>query len=210
MNIQKLHDAEAQFFARYPGGFEDPQLVEIVKKHKIEKMHKLATESFAPEKFEDIDQIVLAMSKVVTQSSMVSIFEKPKFRDMSKAIDRADREYLALGLKALLYGDDATQARGFIEMASVLADYKIAKWPLLTVYGVYMKPEDEVFIKPTTVKAVIDFFELEGLKYNSTPTFEFYKAYRQQFLAMKAQTKLLTHLENGAFSGFLMMSMGDT
>ena len=87
MNIQKLHEAEAQFFARYPGGFEDPELVEIVKKHKIEKMNKLATESFAPEKFEDIDQIVVAMNKVVTQSSLVSIFEKPKFRDMTKVLD---------------------------------------------------------------------------------------------------------------------------
>ena len=209
MNIQKLHDAEAQFFARYPGGFEDPELVEIVKKHKIEKMNKLALESFAPEKFEDIDQVVAAMSKLVTQSSLVSIFEKPKFRDMTKVLDHADKEYLALGLKGLLYGDETAQARGFLEMASVLADYKIAKWPLLTVYGVYFRPEDEVFIKPTTVKAVIEYFELEGLKYNSTPTFEFYKAYRQHFLALKAKTKLLTHLENGAFSGFLMMSMGE-
>ena len=209
MNIQKLQDAEAQFFARYPGGFEDPALVEIVKKHKVEKMTKLAQECFAQEKFNDIDQIVTAMNKVVTQSSLVSIFEKPKFRDMTKVLDRADKEYLALGLQSLLYGDEEVQSRGFLEMASVLADYKIAKWPLLTVYGVYFRPAEEVFIKPTTVKAVIDYFELEGLKYNSSPTFEFYQAYRQQFLELKAKTKLLTHLENGAFSGFLMMSMAE-
>jgi len=209
MNIQKLQDAEAQFFARYPGGFEDPAIVEIVKKHKIEKMNKLAQESFAQEKFEDVDQIVASMSKLVTQSSLVSIFEKPKFRDMTKVLDHTDKEYLALGLQSLLYGDEAVQARGFLEMASVLADYKIAKWPLLTVYGVYFRPADEVFIKPTTVKAVIDYFELEGLKYNSSPTYAFYQAYRQHFLALKAQTKLLTHLDNGAFSGFLMMSLAE-
>ena len=57
MNRERLQAAETAFLARYPEGFASPQLLEIVKKHKVEKMKKLAQESFAPGQFSSADQI---------------------------------------------------------------------------------------------------------------------------------------------------------
>lgn len=53
MNTVKLKEAEKRFFSRYPGGFDHPVLKEIVKKHKPDKMHAMALESFAKSRFED-------------------------------------------------------------------------------------------------------------------------------------------------------------
>ena len=71
MNRERLKAAEANFLARYPEGFASPQMLEIAKKHKVEKMKKLAQESFAPEKFSSADQTAAAFVKVVRQSLLV-------------------------------------------------------------------------------------------------------------------------------------------
>ncbi len=48
MNNAKLKAAEAEFMERYPGGFSNPRMLEIAKKHKVEKMKQMAQDSFAP------------------------------------------------------------------------------------------------------------------------------------------------------------------
>lgn len=204
MNLAKLKEARERFLLMYPGGSSNPQIMEIAKKHKSGKMTKLAQDSFALEQFDHPNRIVESMTKVISQSSLVSIFEKPKFRDMAKALHDSEIERLSLGLKAFLHGQ---QAFGFEMMTELLAEYKIAKWPLLTVCPVYYNPGIEVLIKPTTVKNVISCFELEGIKYSPKPTFEFYRAYREQINAMK-KTVNLSLEDNAAFCGFLMMSIG--
>lgn len=204
MNRIKLREAEERFYKKYPGGFSNPLMLEIAKKHKVEKMNKLTQDSFAVENFEDPGKIVESMSKIISQSSLVSIFEKPKFRDLAKAISENEKERLSLGLKEFLYGD---QEAGFRMMCGLLNEYKLAKWPLLTVCPVYYKPGVEVFIKPTTAKAVIEYFELEGLKYSPKPSFEFYRSYREQINEMKKQVAEDMQFDNAAFCGFLMMSL---
>ncbi|HPW40124.1 MAG TPA: hypothetical protein PLW98_01255 [Bacillota bacterium] len=89
----------------------------------------------------------------------------------------------------------------------MLNEYKLAKWTLLTACPVYYRPGVEVFIKPTTVKGVIEYFELEGLKYSPKPTFEFYKAYRKRINQIKKEVDASLQVDNGAFCGFLMMSL---
>ncbi|MGE5677765.1 MAG: hypothetical protein ACM3ZR_06875 [Pseudomonadota bacterium] len=207
MNIAKLKEAEERFFMRYPGGFSDPLMVEMKKKHKPEKMNKLAQDSFSVEQFDSPDRIVDSMTKIVSQSSMVSVFEKPKFRDLIKTIGDSERECLSHGLLEFLYGD---QGGGFELMCDLLNEYKLAKWPLLTVCPFYYRPDAEVFIKPTTAKGVIEYFELEGLRYSSKPTFEFYKSYREQINWMKQHVTSLLPVDNGAFCGFLMMAIETT
>ena len=204
MNRTKLKEAEENFFIRYPGGFSNPLMLEIAKKHKVEKMHKLAQESFSIEQFENPGKIADAMCKIVSQSSMVSLFEKPKFRDLVKTMSDIEKERLSLGLKEFLHGD---QKSGFELMQGLLSEYKLAKWPLLTVCPVYYRPDVEVFIKPTTVKWIIEHFELVGVKYNPTPSFEFYYAYRDQINQLKKEVDTSLQVDNAAFCGFLMFSM---
>lgn len=71
----------------------------------------------------------------------------------------------------------------------------------------YYRPDYDVFLKPTTVKNVIATFELEGLKYNPTPSYDFYKTYRQAINEMKKIVDSSLSPNNPSFSGFLMTAM---
>lgn len=204
MNKAKLKEAEKKFLMQFPGGFAHPEMVALAKKHKVEKMKKMAEDSFAVNQFENAYNIVEAMGKIVSQSSLISLFEKPKFRDCVKVLSNGEKEHLSQGLKEFLHGD---QALGFGLMTGLLSEYKQAKWPLLTVYSIYYRPDTEVFVKPTTVKGVIEYFELTGLKYNSAPTYEFYAAFRDQILRMKQEVHPSLQVDNAAFCGFLMMAL---
>lgn len=204
MNYEKLKEAEQEFLMRYPGGFDNPEMLAIAKKHKIGKMVEFAQDSFGLEQFEDTEQIIENLMKIVGKSSLVSIFEKAKFKDIVKMLHENEKEMLAIGLKEFLHGDAAS---GFSLMVQVLKMYQIAKWPILTVVPYYYRPEVEVLIKPTTVKGVITHFELEGMKYSPTPTYDFYKAYRDEINRMKVEVSPSLRAENAGFCGFLMMSL---
>jgi hypothetical protein len=204
MNIKKLREAEEMFKIRYPGGFSNPEMLAVAKKHKIDKMHELARESFAAEQFEDDDGIVEAIGSIVKKSSLVSVFEKVKFRDLLPVLNESEKERLSQGLREFLHGE---QELGFALMTSLLEEYKMAKWPILTVCPYYFRPNVEVLIKPTTVKGTIEYFELEGVKYSPRPNFEFYSGYRDQINKMKRALGLSANSDNGAFCGFLMMAL---
>jgi len=204
MNSKKLKEAEERFLMQYPGGFNNPMMLEIAKKHKVKKMSIFAQDSFTIEQFESPSGIIDSMNKIVSQSSLVSIFEKPKFRDLVKTMNENEKERLSNGLKEFLHGD---QKFGFELMTNLLNEYRLSKWPLLTVYPIYYRPGVEVFVKPTTAKWIIENFELEGLKYSPKPTFEFYKAYREQINQMKKEVDASMQVDNAAFCGFIMLSM---
>jgi len=48
---------------------------------------------------------------------------------------------------------------------------------------------------------------MEGLKYSPKPTFEFYKVYRKRINQIKKEVDASLQVDNGAFCGFLMMSL---
>ena len=204
MNRKKLKAAEQHFLDLYPGGFLHPAMQALGKKHKMEQMIEQAQQMFAKKQFTDARAITANMSKLVSRSSMVSLFEKPKFRDYVAALDSTGAKSLAKGLQDFLHGN---QHKGFNAMVEVLAPAKLAKWSLLTVIPNYYAPDKEVFVKPTTAKGVIEYFELSGMSYNAKPTWEFYEWYRSEILAMKAKTHQSITTSNAAFCGFLMMSM---
>ncbi len=173
MNLQNLKIAEDQFMRRYPGGFQNPEMIEIGKKHNIPKLTAFTQESFAEDKFYNLDQIIAAMVTTVSRSSMVSMFEKPKFRDFAKVLHDTEKEALASTLYEQLHGD---QAKGFEAMVSMLQINKLARWTLLSVIPFYYNPEVEVFVKPMTTKGIIAQLELD-LNYKPLPSWTFYKQY---------------------------------
>lgn len=205
MNEQRLKAAESDFLAQYPGGFSHPEMVKIGKKHNVTKMVELAQEYFDPERYSQPQLVAENMVKMIGRSSMVSMFEKPKLRDWVKGMAHHERESYAYSLKDMLHGD---QEYGFNTMVSLLAPAKLAKWSLMTILPNYYAPLDEVFVKPTTAKSVIQYFDLEDMVYKPTPTYEFYQKYRQAIIEMRSKTdSSLTH-NNAAFCGFLMMTTG--
>lgn len=204
MNIKKLKQAEAAFLNRYPGGFENPVMVEIGKKHRMDKMIAFAQESFKQRNFDRPDLIVDNMIKVISRASMVSLFEKPKFRDYAKSLSLKSKEILASGLEEILYRNEQY---GFETMLEVLKNGKLAKWSLMTICQTYFRPEFEVFIKPTTTKGAIQYFELDNLQYHPTPSWAFYSEYRATINEMKTLVDASLSQYNASFSGFLMITM---
>ena len=204
MNLKKLKQAEAAFLAQYPEGFKHPDMVQIGKKHKMDSMITQVQESFAKPRFKDSTAIVADMVRLIGRSSMVSMFEKPKFRDFAKSLNSVEKEALASGLKNQLHGN---QENGFNMVLSVLQSRKLAKWSLISILPVYFRPDEEVFVKPTTAKGVIQQFELQDLIYKPQPSWEFYVAYREEILKMKKKVRKSLSPNNAAFTGFLMMAM---
>ncbi len=203
MNVEKLKQAQAVFLHRFPGGFDNRELKAIRdRKHKPDQIIALARESFSPENFRHPLLVVQNMEKVILRSSVISVFEKMSFRDFASRIGSQEREFLGSGLEQLLYRDEQT---GFEMILDLLKSEKLAKWTLMTVCQTYFHPQRDVFIKPTTVKRVINYFELENLEYRPTPSWAFYEGYRSAFLNMKSKVDSSLAPTNPAFSGFLRM-----
>ena len=204
MNLEKLKEAESAFLNKYPEGFEHPDMQAMGKKHGMSKRITQAQSLFAKSKFRDYEEICANMTKIISASSMVSLFEKPKFRDLVKTLTEKEKRNLSNGLKNFLHND---QEKGFNNILHILREYKMAKWTLMTIIPTYFNPIQEVFVKPTTTKNVIATFELEGLLYKPQPSWEFYQGYREAILEMKDSVDSRLSPSNAAFSGFLMMVM---
>lgn len=204
MNLQKLKQAEESFFKHYPGGFSNPEMIALRKHHKLDKMVELAQESFQERNFNHPDLIIDHMTRIITRSSLISRFEKPKFREFAQSLSPMERQDLAQGLDELLHGNEQT---GFEILLAILRTWRRAKWPLMTVCQAYYWPQVEVFIKPTTTKGIIKTFELQDLQYDPTPSWNFYERYRAAINEMKTRVDPSLSPYNIAFTGFMMRSI---
>lgn len=200
----KLTELEARFLSDYPGGFQDPKLEEIGKKHRMDKMVAMTKECFSKTACLNVRATAENMVKIVSRSSMVSMFEKPKFRDFVHKLNEIDRDFLVDALIEILHGSQRT---GFEAMVDLLKTEKLAKWSLVTIIPAYYKPSKEVFVKPTTAKDIIRYFELTDLHYQPTPTWDFYRRYRKLLNDSKKLVDANLSPSNAAFSGFLMMGV---
>jgi hypothetical protein len=204
MNLGKLIRSEEVFLQRYPGGFDNPEISAIrKKKHNVDKTIAFAQESFAKRNFKLPNQIVQNMIKLVSRSSVISVFEKPRFRDFLESFSLDDRRWLTSRLEELLHGNEQT---GFESILDMLKRGKLAKWSLMIVCQTYFHPQRDVLVKPTTVKGIIDYFELNDLHYRPTPTWAFYEAYRSTIQEMKSKVHPSLAPSNAAFSWFLLLS----
>ncbi len=204
MNLRKLREAEALFLQRYPGGFQNEEMQKVVaKRHNVGKLSEFAATALAKKNFAKPGALLDDIVKIVSRSSMVSMFEKPKFRDYVNGLARGDREVLVAGYKRLLHGN---QEKGFNDVLDVLSEGKLAKWSLMTIHLHHFRPQEEVFVKPTTTKNVIRQFELTDLEYRPRPSWAFYERYRAIIGEMKALLDPSLSPNNAAFTGFLMMS----
>ena len=200
MNFKKLKEAEKGFFELYPDGFEDKALQRIVKRHNTAKIGESVREMFAHDNFAFAELICENFAKIVSKSSLISLFEKPKLRDAVKQMSIEQKDMLSIGLYELLYGD---KQDGFESIVDVLSLYKLAKWSIVTLIPYYFARDENFFIKPTTTKDIIAFFELEALQYKPKPSYEFYERYTKALTKMKAQVESSLGADNAGFTGFL-------
>ena len=205
MNLEKLKNAEEYFLELYPEGFKDIGLQPIIKRHNTAKIGEHVRELFAKKNFTQPELICENFAKIVSKSTLISLFEKPKIRDMVTSMRMERRDMLSIGLYEMLYGD---KEEGFETLVEVLSFYGLAKWSIVTLIPYYFYRDKEFFIKPTTTKNILSFFEIEGLVYKPKPSYEFYAAYTTVLETMKQNVgEKISHDDNAAFTGFLMMAM---
>jgi len=169
----------------------------------VDKMTVFAKKVLAKKEFDKPNALLENMVKLVSRSSMVSLFEKPKFRDMVNDLNSDDRVRLVASYKKLFHGN---QKKGLTEVVEFLAERKMAKWSLVTIGLVYYRPQKEVFVKPTTAKNIVQKLELD-LDYKPRPSWEFYEGYRKAILEMKSLVSPSLAPNNAALTGFLMMTL---
>jgi hypothetical protein len=204
MKAGKLKSLEDKFLSRYPDAFSSPEMLAIGKKHKVEQMVEFSQEVFAKKEFLEPMLIVENMIKLVSRSSMISLFEKPKFKDFVMGLNSTDKMALSEALKKILHGKEE---KGFNAMVDILSQGNLAKWSLVTIFAAYYKPDYDVFVKPTTTKGVLAAFNIDEIKYKPKPSWEFYQRYREIINQMKSEVDSSLSPSNAAFCGFLMMSI---
>jgi hypothetical protein len=143
------------------------------------------------------------MVKIVSRSSVLSVFEKARFRGFAEALYPEEKNLLSGGLEELLHGDERL---GFEIVLDLLKSRKLAKWSLMTICQMYFQPQRDVLVKPMTVKGIIQYFELSDLHYKPTPWWDFYDAYRATIHEMKSKVDKSLSPTNAAFSWFLLLS----
>ncbi len=204
LDQKKLKQLQANFLMQYPKGFADPEMEKIGKKHRMDKMVDMAKECFSKTACSNVHVTADNMVKIISRSSMVSMFEKPKFRDFVKSLNEDEKAFMVNALSEMLHGK---QRAGFEALVDFLKMAKLAKWSLVTIIPAYYKPTKEVFVKPTTAKSVVNYFDIDNLVYKPTPTWEFYSGYRKLINEGKKQVDKNLSPSNAAFSGFLMMTI---
>ena len=91
MNLKRIKPPDAEFLERYPGSFNHPDMITIGKKHNVGKMTEQAKELLSKTSFQKTGPVLDSLIKIFSRSSMVSMFEKPKFRDYVNGLDRDER-----------------------------------------------------------------------------------------------------------------------
>lgn len=200
MNLEKLKDIESEFLEQYPKGFNDAHFFPTMKKFKPEKLESFAKEVFAKENFQNPSFIADGFFKVVQKSVMVSLFDKLKLKDVIISLNSYEKDMLSIELYELIYGN---KKNGFEGVVDFLSEYNLAKWTIISIVPYCIHRQKEYFIKPTTTKMIIRYFELENLIYKAKPSFEFYKNYTKVLDTMKATVDKSITFDNAAFTGFL-------
>lgn len=204
MNLEKLKDIEAEFLETYPKGFEDANFFPTMKKFKPEKLEEFAKEALKKENFSNPNLVVEGFFKTIQKSVMVSLFDKLKLRDMITALNSYEKDMLSIELYELLYGN---KKEGFEGLVEFLAEYKLAKWTIISVVPYTINRQKEYFIKPTTTKNIIRYFELKDLLYKPRPSYEFYENYTKALDTMKSKVDKSLRSDHAAFTGFLKIGM---
>lgn len=206
MNLEKLKNIEEEFLFHYPNGFEDEKFFPTMKKFNPSKLEEFTKENLKKENFSNPNLVIESFFKIIQKSVLVSLFDKLKFRDMLASLTSYEKDMLSIELYELLHGN---QKNGFEGIVEFLSQYKLAKWTIISVVLYYFDRQNEYFIKPTTTKNVLKYFEIKDLVYKPTPSFEFYDSYKKILNEMKKNVEKSLYPDNAAFTGFLRIGMED-
>jgi len=204
MNLDKLKDLESEFLHRYPKGFEDAHFFPTMKKFKPEKLEEFAKETLKKENFSNPNLLVEGFYKTIQKSVMVSLFDKLKLKDAIASLNSYEKDMLSIEIYELLYGN---KKEGFEGLVEFLTQYNLAKWTIISLVPYSINRQTEYFIKPTTTKMIIKYFELKECIYKPKPSFFFYENYTKVLDKIKSNIDSSLTFDNAAFTGFLKVAI---
>lgn len=205
MKLERLKQAEAAFLARFPDGFADAGLERVRKSHNVDRLAAFVRENLTTAAVGQHDKLADTLVSIVGRSSMVSRFEKPPFREFVGSLDSRKRRRLADAFEKRLFG--RRKREGFQEIVDLFAEYKLARWSLVSAVPFYFSPSNEAFVKPTTAKKIIRHLEVDDLHYRPRPDWEFYDGYRKLIAEIKKHVDPSLTPNNAATTGFLMATL---
>lgn len=200
-----MEPADFAFLQRFPGGLQDELWLSMGKKHKPDNIIKaLNTELSKKEmssniKKKDYKTICDTALKILRRASVISVFEKMAFRNYLEH-EEVQKDFCK-ALFDFMYNFNEESFRNF---TLVLARFKseknsnCAKWTIVSFFKAYQDPNEFVFVKPTTTKAIAKALETE-IDYSPYPTYNTYMKvhdmiyeYREKSILCKDETLMIT------------------
>jgi len=174
--------SQQKFLRYYPGGFKDPDYLELERAYKW-LAHEQWLQSFAQPAFRkaiqagDFKGIANRAVAIESRTNLLFSFEKMALRDAVKS--SAGSKAFAIGLFELLHGGAPLSERfdGWCEVLSTLPrrQTRVLTWPLATVFGFIAQPRVHFFLKPMVTRRAAKNYGYE-LPYQSRPDWNTYAA----------------------------------
>ena len=164
----------------YPGGFQDPDYVELERDYKWEAHERWNAElgKVEMQRLLRDGEFVEAAQRAVrieSRTNLLFSFEKMALRDAVKTTRGA--KLFAEGLYELLHGSGSMPRRfeRWIEAVASLPrkQTRVLTWPLVTVFPFLAQPDVHVFLKPKTTKRAAEVYGFD-FHYQSRPSFAVY------------------------------------
>ncbi|MEO9386387.1 hypothetical protein [Chromobacterium phragmitis] len=194
---------DADFLARFPGGFQDPDWQALARKHKTyAKAETLCQSELTRDKLDaalasgKLADATHACRQIISLATTVSTFEKIAFRNYMDNRDLNLPFIQALRDALHDFGPDSFAAYvDTLAMARMDAKANAAKWPIVSCFLACFDPQRHVCIKPTTVKKVAARLGVE-LHYQPRPNYECYRAVQDMVLDFRHHSSVAAEVDN--------------
>ncbi len=190
-----MNDVDFAFLRQFPEGLNDETWIELGKKHNMKKVYEIYDTVLSEPNMKKLIKekkyktICEEATNIIKKATIVSVFEKIAFQNF--IANEPIHEEFSKGLYQLLYNFNE---ESFENMVEILLTYKgnknsnACKWPVITGF-VSLRNEDQVFVKPTTVKKIGDFLKVD-IEYKSRPNFNTYNKIRNMVINFKKSSEI--------------------
>lgn len=170
-----------KFLRFFPGGFRDETYIDWERGYK-EAAHEQWRRQLGREAFRALldrgahAEAAAAAVRIESRTNLLFSFEKMALRDAVKP-DAGARAF-AEGLFEFLYDDRRSLDARFTRWIDVVAalprrQTRVLTWPLVTVFGMIARPDEQIFLKPNVTRLAAREYGFD-FRYASRPNWDTY------------------------------------
>lgn len=206
---------QRKFLGYYPGGFRDPDYLELERGYKWQA-HERWLSTLDEDEFKRLlkagEFIAIASRAVAIESrtNLLFSFEKMALRDAVKS--PAGAQKFAEALFEFLHGAKPLNAR-FAAWCDAVAELprrqtRVLTWPVVTVFGFIAQPRLHFFLKPNVTRKAAERYGFD-LDYRSRPQWETYSSVLSFAKAVRADLSDLRPRDMIDIQSFLWVQGSD-